>query len=196
MRDYHGDLSVVTGPVLAPLSTAEAKAQTRVDIDADDTLIAGYVDGARQLFEELADKCLLTTTYCLSMDCWPSSPWIALPRPPLASVTSVVYYDEDNNPTTWSSDNYLVITKPTPGGILRKASRDWPSVTLREKAGIEITFVAGYTQTSDVPQKYKHACALLVGHWYENREDAITTGAVPKSIPMGFDSILLASRTN
>lgn len=196
MRNYHGDLSVVTGPVLAPLSTAEAKAQTRVDVDADDTLIDGYVDAARQLFEELADKCLLTTTFCLTLDRWPSSPWLPLPRPPLVSVSSVVYYDEDNNSATWSSDNYSVITKPTPGGILRKSSKDWPSVTLRERAGIEITFVAGYATAAAVPQKYKQALALLVGHWYESREDAITTGAVPKSIPMGFDSILLASRTN
>ncbi|MCW5861278.1 MAG: head-tail connector protein, partial [Caldilineales bacterium] len=52
--------------------------------------------------------------------------------------------------------------------------------TLRELNAIHIRFEAGYGAASAVPTRYKQALKLLVGHWYENREAILATGAIPK----------------
>lgn len=189
-------LRLQTAPTSEPVSLADAKNHLRVDDDVteDDALIAGLVTAAREEFENQADRTLFTTTYRLVLDAWPSSYIITLPRPPLVSVTSIVYTDDEDNATTLSSSDYIVDVDAWPGRIVLRSSASWPSVTLREAGGIVITYVAGYASTSNVPQRHKQAILMLVGHWYENREAVATSGAVPKSYPMAWDAIVAAAR--
>lgn len=185
-----GTLRLQTAPVSEPVTVAEAKSQLRVDINDDDTLIAGLITAAREEFENGADKTLFTTTYRLILDAWPQSWIIPLSRPPLVSVASVVYTDDDDNVYTLPSTDYIVDTNAWPGRIALRDGVNWPSVTLRESGAIVITYTAGYASTANIPQRYKQAILLLVGHWYENREAVATSGAVPKSLPMAWESIV------
>lgn len=196
MREYLGELVLDTAPASAPVTTAEAKSHLRVDISDDDTLIDDLVAGAREYFEEVADKTLFTTTWKLILDGWPAKSYIELPRPPLQSVTSVVYVDSDGNSNTFSSSSYDVETERTPGRIQLGYGKSWPSATLRPASPITITYVAGWSNVANIPERYKQAIKLMVGHWYENREQIMTTGAIPQTLPFGLMSILLASRTN
>jgi uncharacterized phiE125 gp8 family phage protein len=165
-----------------------------VDISTDDTLISSLIVAAREEFENQADKTLFTTTWKLVLDVWPEAHYIVLPRPPLVSVTSVVYTDDEGAPTTLSTSDYLVDTNAWPGRIVLKDSASWPSVTLLESGAIVVTYVAGYALTASIPQRYKQAILMLVGHWYENREAVQTTGAVPKVMPEAFDAIVARAK--
>jgi uncharacterized phiE125 gp8 family phage protein len=59
--------------------------------------------------------------------------------------------------------------------------------------GVEIQVVVGYGAEDAVPQEYKQAILLLLGHWYENREQ-VTVGEVAREIPMGVEALLWLDR--
>ena len=180
------ELTLVTAPASEPVTTAEAKAHLRVDVSDDDTLIDGLVASAREEFEEINGRSLFSTTWRARLHGWPSDGRIALPRPPLQSVSSVQYTDEDGNTSTFASSNYYVVTDATPGYLALNADADWPSATLRSHGAIEVQFVAGWDDVADIPQRYKQAILMLLGHWYENRETVQTSGAMPKEMPLAF----------
>lgn len=188
-------MRLVTAPTSEPVTLTEAKTHLRVDIDDDDALISALIVAAREEFENQADRILFTSTYKLVMDYWPNCSRILLPRAkPLSSVTSVTYTDDSDNVNTWSSANYVVNTNTWPGCIVLRDGVSWPGAALAESSPITITYVAGYASTANIPQRYKQAILLLVGHWYENREMVATSGAVPKSYPMAWDAIVNAAR--
>ncbi len=188
------ELILGTAPTSEPVSIEEAKAHLRVDVADDNALITALIVAARQAFEEINGRSLFTTTWQLVLDSWPRRPFIVLPRPPLASVTSVVYTDSAGTPVTWAATNYVVETLRTPGRVHLAEDADWPSATLRVASPITITYVAGWSSVGAIPQRYKQAILLLVGHWYENRETVVTSGTMPKQLPMAFESLALMDK--
>lgn len=195
MREYMGELVLVTAPASEPVDRdTEVKLHLRVDGTAEDAYLTRLIKGARAEFEKLNGRALFTSTYRLVLDAWPGDDRIVLPRPPLQSVTSVVYTDEEGNTATLSSDDYYVVTDATPGYLALNAGASWPWTTLRPRAGVAVTFVAGFDDVADIPEEYRQAILLLLAHWYENREAVISSGAVPKSLPFAFESIAMMDR--
>jgi len=185
-------LKSVTPPASEPVTLAEAKLHVRQDLDTDDTLITGLITAAREEVERICWHALLTQTWELVLDRWPAGDAIELPRPPLQSVTSVKYTDSSGAETTWSAANYVVDTDSTPGRIVLAYSVTWPTVVLQPTGGIRVRYVAGWTSAANVPQAIKQALLLLVGHWYENRED--TGKAATDTIARGVADLLRSFR--
>ena len=52
-----------------------------------------------------------------------------------------------------------------------------------------VTYVAGWTTAELVPETVKQAMRLLIGHWYENREDT-QSGMVNRAIENGVRALL------
>lgn len=179
-----------TAPVVEPVTTTELKAHLRVDGTDEDTLIASLGVAARQHVEEETRRALVTQTWVLKLDEFPGSgdAEIRLPRPPLQSVTSVQYVDGNGDTQTWSSSLYVVDTADTPGNISLAYGESWPS-TRAQKNAVTITYVAGYGAASTVPDALKAAIKLLVGHYYVNREEAVTGTVVAR---LGAVDALLA----
>jgi uncharacterized phiE125 gp8 family phage protein len=182
-------------PASEPVSLVEAKLHLRVDISDDDAYITGLITAARIYFEATARRALISQTWRLSLDAWPCSDEIALPRPPLQSVTSIIYKDDVGAQTTLASASYIVDTDSEPGRVVLAYGESWPSGVLYPANPIQITYVAGYgDEGSDVPEQVRQAIKLLVSHWYENREPVVASGAVPKAIPLGVDSLIWLNR--
>lgn len=187
-------LSVVTAPASEPLTTAEAKAHSNVNISDDDTVIAGFITTAREHVESRLSQTLINTAFDLKLDHWPvdNCGWtqreIYLPRSPLSSVTSVTYYDSTNTLQTLSTDYYHVSTG-SPGRIVLASGYSWPTLQDRPDA-VVIRFVAGYGATSAaVPSRAKQAMNLLVDHWYKNRE-AVLVGTSASEVPLAVEALL------
>ena len=160
----------VTAPVKAPIDLAVVKNHLRVDITTDDQLIADYLDTARHDAESFLWRALITQTWRLDFDTWPGSV-IALPKPPLQSVTSIKYTDIDGNQSTFSSDNYRVDIAKEPGEIVLKKDKSWPTDELLETGAIQITFVCGYgDDPTDIPYDIRQGILLKVSEFYEMRE--------------------------
>lgn len=206
---------LATPPAVEPISTAEAKAHLRVDTSDDDSLIDGLVIAARETAENILNRALITQTWQLVLDAFPSgsrvlsrfppttvvqpytamSPWylsggFKVPFPPLQSVSSITYIDQEGSPGTVTSSDYIVDTAHEPGRVFLKYGASWPSVTLQPAAGVTIEYVAGYGDAAaDVPQAIKQAMFLIMGHLYENRE-SVVVGTIAKEIPLGAMSLL------
>lgn len=182
-------------PAEEPVSLAEAKKHLRVDTSDDDTLVEGRIQTAREFVEGFTSRALITQTWKRELDDWPCADEIALPRPPLVSVASVMYVDSAGVSSTFAATNYDVDKVSEPGRIVLGYGKSWPTATLRPMSPIAVTYVAGYGAAAAVPQWVKQAMLLLVGHWYENREATITgAGVLSNAVPFAVESLLLMHR--
>lgn len=187
-------LKLVTAPAAEPLSVSQLKTHLRIDHNDEDDDLTALIVEAREKLESDMRRAFITQTWRMSLDGWPTLDEILLPRPPLQSVTSVVYKDSEGNSTTWSSSAYIVDTDSEPGRIVLAYGETWPSLTLYPANPIQITFVAGYGDAADdVPGNVKRALKLLCGHWYENREGTVS-GTIVRDIPMAVESLIWMDR--
>jgi len=174
-----------TAPASEPVSTANAKAHLRVTHSSDDTYIDSLVVAARKWIEDTRGIQMITATRTLKMG-WFGD--VVIPRAPLASVVHVKYYDEDEVQQTVSSAVYTVDTDSTPGEVYLAYDQEWPTDVLDIPKAVEIQYTCGYGSAADVPAGLVHAVKLLVGHWYENREDSATVNL--SRVPMAAQALV------
>jgi uncharacterized phiE125 gp8 family phage protein len=187
-----GWVSVVTEPSEEPITVAEMKSHLRVSVTTDDTLIGAYISAARQDLEQRYYwRTLVTTTLDYSLQGWPSGDYIELPRPPLASVTSLKYTDSDGTETTVDSDDYHVDTVSTPGRLVLAYGKSWPTGTLQTSNPIVVRYVAGYGGASSVPEWAKWDLKVLVAMYYEHRESVVLApGVVAVNLPHFYENLI------
>lgn len=158
--------------VVSTVATATCSFGVNVLRDApasvEDDYIEALIKAARQTVEFACGYRLITQTWELALDEFPSSNEIQLPHAPLQSVTSVTYYDGDEDSDTF--EDFFSDTYSKPGKIVLKSGYPWPSTTLRTVNGVVIQYVLGFGLAADVPENYKTAIKMLVGEFYENRE--------------------------
>jgi uncharacterized phiE125 gp8 family phage protein len=159
---------------------------------AEDTLLEALITTARQHVENYLRRSLITQTWELWLDDWPGRDHIEIPLPPLASVSSVKYYDTDDTEATFSSDYYFVDTKSEPGRVCLNYGESWATTVLRDYNGVCVTFTSGYGSATDVPKPIKQAMLLLIGHLYEHREAA--TEKSLSTAPLAVDALLYPYR--
>jgi uncharacterized phiE125 gp8 family phage protein len=170
-------LKLVTDATVEPITAAEAKTYARISSSTEDTLTESLIKSARRHAEAITQRQLVNATWRLTLDWFPS--WqIILPRPPLSSVSSIVYDEiEEGTATTMSASDYRVQTDPEPGTV--EPSYDaalWPTARVQSGA-VRITYVAGYGAAgSSVPEDIRTAIKWLVNHWLEER---LPTSEVP-----------------
>lgn len=188
-------LKLITAPAAEPVSTSEAKAHLRVDTTADDTYIGTLITVARQNVESHLRRALISQTWEVVLDAFPAGV-IRLPKPPLASVTSIKYTDDEGVEATYSSANYVVDTDTEPGRVVLKSGETWPAVTLAAANGVRVRYVAGYGAAgSNVPQAIRQAILLVIGSLYENREDVLVAQGVSIGVlPFGVVALLAPYR--
>ena len=182
----HFSLYTVTAPSVEPISLADAKLHLRVDVDTDDDLINAIIKAARQRLEIDARVALITQTLEMRLDCFPvDGDDILLLRPPLQSVTSIKYVDTDGVEQTWSSDDYAADIYSTPARIRPAYGEVYPTARSVNNA-VTIRYTAGYGDAATaVPDDLLQALKLLIGHFYENREDVIT-GTIASKLPNAY----------
>ena len=190
---------IVTPPASEPISIYEVKEHLRIDplgsYDYEESKLSLLITAARQYMEETLGRAFITQVWDLVLDTWPEN-YITIPLPPLvvtvapATVTPVItYYDTDDVMHTLASTTYYVDTYSEPGRIALNESETWPTESLRPANAIFVRFTCGGTAAS-VPEPLNNAMLMLIGHYYENRELIITTGAMPKELPMGYKALV------
>lgn len=158
----YAGLTPTIPPASEPVSVADAKAHSRISIDADDGMVAGYITAARQYAEKATRRALLTQSWRLALRYWPGrgrwsdasdyykKNFIELPRPPLQSITSFTYADVNGATAHMTASynsaagNYILDTESEPGRIYLPFSGLWPTTILAPGAPILITYRAGY----------------------------------------------------
>jgi uncharacterized phiE125 gp8 family phage protein len=158
-----------------PVSLTDLKAYLRVDHSSDDTELGYVLTTARQTVERDTGRSLITQTWVLRLDEWPTK-YIELYRPPIQSVTSITYLDSNGATQTWASTNYVVDIYSRPGLVRLAYGCDWPSIRGDER-GIVVTYVAGYGAAgtavpADLRQAVKHLVRLHYDGWLPDVAEA------------------------
>ncbi|MBO9321651.1 MAG: phage head-tail connector protein [Roseiflexus sp.] len=180
------DLIVAVPPTTEPVSLTEAKAHCRVDGADEDSLIESLIATARNVVEEQIGRALITQTLELRIDAWPIL--LYLPRPPVISVDSITYTDDNGVTAILDPDAYMLRTGVEPAYIRFNSAR-LPTVNLADDAAITVRYIAGYgVAAQKVPRSIRHAILLLVGHYYANRE-AVAPGA-QTVLPYAVETLL------
>lgn len=195
--------TLTTAPTVEPITTAEAKAHLRVTVSDDDTYIDSLIKAARHHIETaILNRALVAQTWTLYLDAFPinDDAVIELPIPPLISVTSVQYYDDNDVLQTWSSAEYTVDTDSMKGRIYPgrtysyPVARDYPkSVVITYQAGYEDSGASPQDLADNIPEPIKQALLIMVAHWYEHREPVIV-GTNVAEVPMSARTLLAPYR--
>lgn len=180
-------ITVTAEATVEPVTIAEVKANSAIEITADDALIENLLKAARaKVCNDLA-RFLIDTTVAWRLD-YGFPCWFEIPRGPLRSVTSIAYVDGNGDSQTLAANQYTVDGYHDIGRIVPAWGVSWPT-TRGHVNDVTVTYVAGYGATADaVPLPLRRAVLLLVDHWYEHR------GAVSElrleSTPYAYESLI------
>lgn len=182
-------LQIVTAPATTPITLAEAKEQLRIEHADDDVLVTRLIAVATAYTDVKGalGQAMITQTWAQWMGANPTQS-INLLIGPVQSVTAVKYYDTDGELQTDDINNYQVFGTEFATYVGPKDGFSWPVAQDRADA-IKIEYVVGYGDAAtDVPDTIRHALFLLIGHWYDNREQTTTDRL--EDIPWGFEALM------
>jgi len=185
-----GPLILVTPPAGLVTTLPRAKAHLKVEVADDDDLINEQLAAATTFCEQEIDghRQFLPATFDVPVRCWWET--LKLPRPPLASVGSVKYWDSGGAQQTLDAATYQVwLPWRQPGWIERAPGKSWPALQADRPWPITIRFTAGYANADAVPRTVKQAILMVLGHWYVNRE-AWVTGTIATELGLAVTSLL------
>lgn len=179
---------LVTPATDLPLSIEMARKQCRIDADSLDDVALAEVDSLLESYIRAAaghlegwtgilGRVLGTSTWRQDFDGF--SQCMALPLGPVQSISSVTCRNAAGQISTVAGQEYTMLTDGAGVGVCRfRNSYAWPG-DLYEVAAVSVTYVAGY---DEIPEPIVQAIRLMVGAWYENREEAVV-GVSIASLP-------------
>lgn len=170
-----------------PVTLAEVKQQCYIDDTDRDTVLTLYIGAAVSHLEHILDRALVTQTWRQDLSAFACT---RLAIAPVASITSITYYDSDNAEQTLSTDVYTLRKDALGWYVDLKTGQSWPSSYTRDDA-VSITYVSGQ-EVEDVPSDIKLAILVLVSHWNENRE--AVSDVEQMEIPLSFESLVAKYR--
>jgi len=176
-------------PASEPVTKDEVKDYMRIRTDDQDDLIDELIKDARHIAESFTRRVFMTHQIRVWLDAVPCEDYIELPRPPLQSITSVKWYDDDDTETVFSSDNYIVSDERLKGRITLVNGAAWPT-GLRRADGLVVDYKAGYgDDADDVPERIKRGIIKIAGSLWTFREDRIV-GTISGDVPVSAKAIL------
>lgn len=188
--------AVVQSEILAILSVQAFKDEHRITHSVEDDRIEeaikeayAWLDGPRGYM----NRAILTQTWKGVIDDFDDV--IEIPTPPLQSVDSIRYRDEDGNWQTLATTIYGVDSYGLFGRVFLKKDQEWPDV-YEDPGSVEITWTAGYGTGAEVVTKrpaYRKALKLLGGHYYFNPTPTFVEPRlveVPRKIQFGLEHVL------
>ena len=170
-------LSCVEQPEVEPITLSDVEGQCRIEVSDEASTVNIFIKAVRERAESVTRRSLITQTWELTLDEFPSGivdKKIYLPKPPLQTVDSIKYIDTNGVEQTLDPSLYKVVNKCEPGYVQPAYGKAWP-VTRNDSAVVTIEFTCGYgpidPDTSlNVPAGIIQWMLLNVATLYENRE--------------------------
>lgn len=158
------------------------------DDTAHDSHLTRIIGAVTRDVERHTRRALITQTWQLKLREFRATRRILLPRPPLASIGSIVYFNDSGVSTTLSSALYQVATGSTPGFVEPAYGQDWPSTRAETAEAITITYTCGYgDEPDDIPEEFQNVIIELSVFRFTSRGDV--DAAIPKHIKWALDSL-------
>lgn len=173
-------LKIITDPSTEPVTLAEAIAYCRGNTGIEDSLFNSLISVAVEQVELITEHRLITHTTEQYFDCWPNSELFTavsdsrrlyLRFPPLVTINSVKYYDEDGSLQTLASSNYWTMNNSKHQAFVQfKPSASLPSLENGRPQSIIVNYDNGYGATAaTVPETFKQAIKMFINDLYYAR---------------------------
>jgi uncharacterized phiE125 gp8 family phage protein len=170
-----------------------ALSHLRVTDGAEVPLLLHYLAAAREVFERLTGRALMTQTYELALSDWSTSNPIELGRSPVSAVSSLTYLDENDVTQTVTASNYVLHTaEDTSAVLVFRDAFTYPTLSDRPDS-VKVAFTAGNASFSSVPYSQRQAILFLAAHLYELRTP-INVGNIVNEVPMTLSSLITMNR--
>lgn len=202
---YSPKLTLKTAPQAEPVTVAELAAWGG-GLSVSDPLLTAMGKAAREMVESYLGAGLITQTWqqffdlnTLQESWWdgvregPTSDIVVVPRMfnlnkwPIASVTSLGFYDENDVATLALVATYYLDANARPPRVALRFGYVWPVVTYRVRDAMIAEFIVGYGASgSAVPEAIKSAIKTLAMFMYSHRGDCDAGEAMEKSGAAGF----------
>jgi uncharacterized phiE125 gp8 family phage protein len=190
-------LKLITPPAAEPLTLVETRLHLKLDATGsplshpDDAIVTALILAARQHLDGRhgrLSRALITQTWELVLDKFPDHD-VRIPLAPLQSITSIKYDDPNSVELTVASSNYMVDTVSSFGWVVPIVGFSWP-VPLDTINAVRVRFVAGFgAAATDVPEPIRQAMLLMIGNWYEHREEVVI-GHIVAQLPAAAEMLL------
>lgn len=154
---------LITAPTFQPITLADAREASRISSSIQDRELGSWINEAVARLQQETWRQFCTATYSMKFQEFTEE--MHLPRPPLASVTSITYFDSAGDEQTLSADIYDVVTDQTPGLVRLAYQQSYPA-TRRHFDDITVTFVCGWPE-DELPTWVEKSTKYLVAHLYE-----------------------------
>ena len=169
-----------TAPATEPVTLEEVKRHLRLAVSAaqasgyseEDEWFTRSIAAARRMVEQELGRVLITQTWDVYYDRWPSNRFIELPYPPLVSA-AVTYRLEDDTGYDNTFTDIITDIIEEPGRIVLAADESWPTGTLYPVNPIKVEIVCGYGAASAVPSGIRSAILLKLSDLHEERGDTL-----------------------
>lgn len=147
------------------------------DAGQDSTVVTPLIEDAIRYVEDKTGIVLALSTWEQKQDRFPVAGCdLLIRKPPVASITSVVYVATDDSSDTWDSARYDTDLASWPGRIRPAPDYTWPTTRGNQLDAVTVTFTAGYSALANLHPAARRAINLLVSHWWYHREAVGTFG--------------------
>lgn len=180
----------VTAPTKRIVTVEEAMRQCRITIDPGDaeqlsevaSLLEGYIDAATEHLDGytgIMGRALMKQGWRQDYDCF--AQFLSLRLGPVApdAIQSITWTDAAGVEHVVGPEAYRLFSSPGGSAYVRFTSSFAYPWDLAEAAAVRVAYEAG---EDEVPKAVKQAILLIVGAWYENREEVII-GTITSSLP-------------
>jgi len=155
--------------------------------EADDTLIGGYITGAREVVEQMAGDVLLVAREVTEYhDAFGT--FLTLYKGPIAADAEVAISYVDTAEAEQDYVGAVLRLGRSPARAYPASGSTWPE--LSPNGGVTVTYTAGYADPADIPQRYIQAILLLVAHFYVNRAPVSTVSNLPAELQFAVTALI------
>lgn len=146
--------------------------------DDEDSYVEALIKVGTRMAERETQRSIPVQTLALHLPGFPTIDGdIALPRPPVIEIVSIVYIDSAGDTQTLDADNYVLrVTGKdfnTEGVVTLAYGVSWPSA-LTHMGGVIVTYRAGFVgvgspEVQEIPEDILHGVRLVAGELYKQR---------------------------
>ena len=167
-----------------PITVAEVMTHCRITSvdEAESAKISAFISAAREYVESYTGKLYgsrVETAVFKGL-----YPILPIAKGPVTSVISVIAETEDGPVDV--TENYVIDVQT---GFELIAKNNLPDLKLSDEFLYPVT-VEYNAGLSVMPASIKQACLLIIGHWYENREEVVVSAGNAIQIPLAAKSLL------
>lgn len=157
------------------ISLARAKKQLKFDDHEaehiEDDLIQSYIDAAIGYAENYTGQEITEKKYLINGKSFQDA--LSFSKQKIQSIDSIKYLDTEGTEQTIATENYQLTTVDKYENAIEFAE-DYtlPEVQQYKFNAVKLTVIVGYA-SGKVPKSMQQAILMLIGHYYENRQDAV-----------------------